>query len=200
MAAPLFNKLTPDYEVAYNRFFLMTEPLHINGHRRELDKIVDLAEKVEYVLGHANPIWDTWDNQWGDREQAVAARQWHLNQLSHVKQRLTQAIICKRYYYDNTLLGKITKFFLKIFCLWNYGTSPAIAKAERFLIRYDSRYETCHLEGRFRKALFFWPFVGADWIRQNLDVRNFYNYDAPHAVEVVGGRNEDMPRFMVAVN
>lgn len=198
MAAPLFNRLPTDYQESYNSFFELTDPANIRNSMN-LDLIVSLAEKAEYVLAEANPIWDTGDNRWGDRLQWQDAYQWHLDRLSHVKERLAQAIVHKKEYYENTWMGRITRFFLKLFCLWNNGNTAPIRRAEDFLLRYDSRYPVMKFEGE-HKSVFFWPLKSHEWVQQNLNVQNFYNYDVPHAIEVKGGQNEVMPRFMVAVN
>lgn len=197
MTTPLFNRVLPEYQESYESFFEITSDLPRNIGN--LNKIVDLAEKVEHVLRHANPICDTWSNQWGDQSRLREARQWHLDRLSVVKQRLAQAIVCKRDYYENTWMGSIAKWILKLFCLWNNGNTAPIRRAEDFLLRYDTRFPISKLSEKYQ-GVFFWPLLSHGWIRENLDLQNFYNYDPPsRAIEVQGGNNEQMPRFMVAV-
>lgn len=200
MTIPLFDRLPPQYQEAYNQFFDITSPSKLPDHIGNLNNIVDLAEKIEHVLGHANPIWDTWGSEWGDRYRSLDAHQWHLNQLSLVKQRLAQAIVCKRDYYENTWMGTLAKWILKLFCLWNYGNTAPIRKAEDFLLRYDTRYSVALFPEGYRGLICFWPFITHAWVREHLNLQNFYNYDVTsRAIEVRGGRNEEMPRFMVAV-
>ena len=197
---PLFNKLTPEHKAAYDAFFKMTDRNSIRSNMRQLDRITDLAWKVEHVLERANPVWDTYEEKWGNREDAVRARQWHADQLSRVKERLALAIQCKKEYYESTFFGKITKLVLRILCLWNRGNTSCIRRAEDFQLYFDSRFPVYNQSNLYNRR-YFWAFVPVSWLNENLDMRNFYNYTPPsRAIEVLGARNDELPRFMVAVS
>lgn len=197
---PLFARISPEYQEEYNVFFEKTSRVNIADSVSDLGSLVELAEKVHYVLGHANPIWDTWGNQWGDQARGIEARQWELNQLSSVKQRLAQAIQYKKEYYENTWMGWITKLFLKLFGMWNRGNTAAIKRGEDFLLRFDSRRPVLAKPGEPYRACYFWPLIDHNWVNEHLNTANFYNYEpTTRAIEVIDVRNEAIPRFMVAV-
>jgi hypothetical protein len=88
-------------------------------------------------------------------------------------------------FYQNTLLGKITKFFLECFGMWNDGNTTAIVSAEDFLIKYDSRFPlTKDSKGNYCHKFFFF-LTCATWVRNNLDVSRFYNYNLTRTIRLV---------------
>ncbi|HEX2582969.1 MAG TPA: hypothetical protein VHL30_02515, partial [Chlamydiales bacterium] len=109
----------------------------------------------------------------------IQARQWEIDRLSEVKQRLALAIVHKREYYENHWFGIITKIFLKLFCLWNNGNTSSIVAAEDFLLRYDLRYPVVKIFGNYVEPSFFTPMVDLDWYRHNLNIETFFNYNPP---------------------
>jgi hypothetical protein len=179
------NQPAPAPKKAYEYFFQKTELGTIRQFATgsSLTELVDCAEKVQIILLHCNPIFDTSNYRWGNQANPlpniIQARQWEIDRLSEVKQRLEQAIVHKREYYENHWFGKITKFFLKLFCMWNEGNTSAIVAAEDFLLRYDLRYPVVKINGRYTTPLFFTSRIELQWYRANLNIDNFFNYDPP---------------------
>src|SRR5262249_16923280 len=115
----------------YDTFMKSTDNDHIKDFEKgkSLEKLAEMATIVRQVINRGNPIFPTSDK---------TSVQWELDQLSNVKQRLAKAIECKRNYYENSILGLITKIVLKLLCKWNEGDTTAIKKAEDVLLEWDS--------------------------------------------------------------
>ncbi len=135
------EELRPVYQEIYERYYDWTSPENIQSYASgaSLENLAKLAIQCQVVIEFGScPISGTSD------ADVLNQRQWKVNQLSDVKQRLAQAIVCKRSYYDNHPFGIITKYVLKFldqfgFKLWNNGDTAAIVAAEDFLLMWDSR-------------------------------------------------------------
>ena len=184
---PIFSRVTAKERELYNDFFKKTNPTNIHNYASgsSLTSLVDLADKVLGVIDRCNPICDTHIGSQMDQTKAIAARQWQLNHISEVKQRIAKAITYKQSYYDNHLLGIITKYILKCFRLWNNGFTTSIKTAEDFLLFWDSRVPLCKTNGTYTTRFFF-PFIPVSWIQEHLDTRDFYNYTPSRTIQFTG--------------
>ncbi len=164
-------------ENTFRSFFEQTNPVNIQQYAKgkSLTNLVGLASDVIEVINRCNPILDSQ----ASNETVIKARQWQLNRISEVKQRIALAIENKQAYYDNDLVGIITKYILKLFCLWNDGYTTAIVKAEDFLYYWDSRNPVFNQGDGIYKSRFFFFLIPASWIQANLDTSKFYNYNPP---------------------
>ncbi|NGX49353.1 MAG: hypothetical protein K940chlam5_00951 [Candidatus Anoxychlamydiales bacterium] len=110
------------------------------------------------------------------------------------------AMIDKKEYYENHWVGKITRFILKFFNMWNNGFTTSIMKAEDFLLFWDSRvpvFKTA--KGNYATRLFF-VFTSVRWVRDNLDMSNFYNYTPSRTIKFTGpDYSEALPKEFVKV-
>ena len=182
---PVFSRISNEERNNYDLFMEYTNPGNIDGYATgwawDLGKLADLAEKAYRASEKANPIL-----QEGSPQAAVIpGRQWELDRLSDIKQRLSQAIDLKRSYYDNSFPGMITKYVLQFLGMWDNGETAGIVKAEDFLIRYDSRMPLLKLSNGNYVSRCFFPLTNALWVRNNLNIGNFYNYNPQRAIPIV---------------
>ncbi|MBS0604881.1 MAG: hypothetical protein JSS60_07580 [Verrucomicrobia bacterium] len=180
---PVFSRVSIEEKNSYDLFMDYSSSTNIEGYAKgwNLEKLVDLAEKAYDVVAKSNPILQEGSPQ----SSVIPGRQWELNRLSDIKQRLAQAVEHKRGYYDNSIMGIITKYFLKCFGMWNDGETAAIVKAEDFLIRYDTRLPLFKdARGNYVSRCFF-PLTSASWVRNTLDTTRFYNYNPRRAIPAV---------------
>lgn len=161
---PLFQQISVEDKNTYNLFFACTSNENIQNYSKgcSLKKLTSLAQKAYDVVLKTNP------NQ---SKYKISELQWQLDRLSEIKQRLASAIPYKEEYYENHWFGTITKYFLKCFCLWRGGSTGAIIEAENFLIKADSRF--------YERAFLFSPVLASYWVRENLDLTGFFNYNTP---------------------
>lgn len=131
--APDFTQVTDIARADYEQFFELTAPENIENYANgsNLESLAALANQCRTVIDLTCPIID-------------GQQQWKLNRLSEVKERLSQAVECKRRYYDNHIFGIVTKYVLQFldcfgFKMWNNGDTAAIVTAENFLLFWDSR-------------------------------------------------------------
>jgi hypothetical protein len=180
---PVFARISNEEKTNYDRFFEYTNDPNIQSYAKcaSLANLVSLAEKTRYIIEKTNPIL-----QEGSPQSAIIpGRQWELDRLSEIKQRVGKAIECKRAYYENHLFGIITKYVLKCFGMWNNGDTADIVKAEDFLIEYDSRLPMFKdSQGNYQKRFFF-VFTPVDWVRENLNTSRFYNYNPRRPIPAV---------------
>lgn len=181
----------------YGAFFEATNGDSIQAQAKgNLSGLVDLAEKVAQAIHDSNPFWDRKapDDQNVDKKRAY---QWHFDQLAEVKSHLYSALLIKKVYYLRDLIGQITRFVLKLFCMWNNGTTAAVRKAEDFLLLHDTGYPVKPIgEDLYVHA----PSV--DWVcasTANIEFRRANDYSCPREINVKNGTNYMMPRFMTAV-
>src|SRR5262249_5924481 len=113
---PVFARISNEEKSYYERFFEYTNDDNIQSYARcaSLTNLVDLAEKAYSIVEKVNPRLQA-------GAPAAPQRQWDLDRLSEIKQRLAKAIDCKRAYYENHFFGIITKYVLKCFDMWNNG-------------------------------------------------------------------------------
>ncbi len=190
---PVFNRIPVTLKEEHDRFFYEAHPDRIRVYAQtDLMHLVHLAKGAVHTFDRCNPISDTWHGDWNtwqgpgaDTATVIAARQWQLDRLSDVKQRIAQAIVHKRDYYENTTLGKIVKFVLKCLCMWNNGNTAAITKAEDFLLYWDSRVPVYKQDGKYTSR-YFWPLVPVSWVQEKLNTGNFYNYTPNRTIEIKG--------------
>lgn len=154
----------------------------------QLKKIMmDLASKrsnLEQSIALAEAAWGVihvGKAGFGSRE---SADEWERDHLSHIKKRLANAIEYKLQYYNTTCLGRIMKFFLKLFCMWNGGETRSIRAAEDFLLKWDSNQPIVKITnpmapncGKYKQR--------RDFPNRQIDWSNFYNYTPIHPREIV---------------
>jgi hypothetical protein len=181
---PALARLSSEEKTAYLRFFEYTDSPNLQSYakgRASLGNLVHLAEKAYAIIKKTNPILQNGSSQ----SDSISGRQWEINRLSEIKQRLANAIECKRLYYDNHFFGMITKCVLRFFGMWNNGDTAAIVKAEDFLIMYDSRLPLFKdHRGNYQTRLFAF-LTPASWVRENLDTSQFYNYNPRREIPIV---------------
>ena len=182
-AAPAFARIPADDRKDYDAFIKATTGMQIRGYASgwNIEKLAQLAEKAYAVIRKTNPILDEGSPQ----ADVIRGRQWELNQLSDIKQRLANAIVQKRAYYDNHVLGMITKFFLKCIGKWNDGNTSSIVAAEDFLLKWDTRLPVSKNASGFYETRLFLPLTSAAWIRQNLNTDQFFNYNPMRTTPLV---------------
>ncbi len=190
-----FSKVSNQDKMDYDHFFEYTDNANISSYSRggSLTTLTELAEKTWYVTQMVNPLKEERFLMGG----TVPMMQWDLDHLSEIKGRLAKAIECKREYYDNHLFGIATKYVLKLFRMWHDGDTADIQCAEDFLIRYDSRMAMeKDAQGNYRTRSYFFggwtlvnplspirlPSPSAEWVRQNLNVSRFHNYNPKRAI------------------
>lgn len=182
----------------YQQFFDFTNDTNVKKYAegRSLTALVDAADLASYVLSHGNPIYDTWNVPEEGKEKFILARQWQLDNLSIIKEKLAKAIHYKRNYYENDFFGKIKKFFLKLFGRWNDGNTSAIRTAEDWLLSYDLRLPLMKAKNGEYKERYFWPLISATWIQENLNTQNFYNYTPKRIIKIgsMFDKSIDLPR------
>lgn len=134
-----------------------------------------------------------------DKATIIEARQWQIDNISRVKRLLANAIDHKKDYYQNHWLGKITRFILTIFNMWNNGVTASISKTEDFLLSWDSRFPCIKdfCDGIYQeKCFFFLTYVR--WVHENLDTSNFYNYTPMRTIKCRFVKpNESLPEGFV---
>ncbi len=176
---PALDRISSDDKKRFLLFYQLDG--NRSAKRQNLGKVVELANKACSIIERTNPIL-----QEGSPQTAVIpGRQWQLNRLSLIKQIVARKIICKREYYENHWFGRITKFFLKCFKQWNDGDTAAIVKAEDFLIFHDIRLPLYKNSKGLYQARFFFPTIPLWWVRQNLVIDRFFNYNPRRAIPVV---------------
>lgn len=180
---PVFTRASKEEYEGYNQFMLLTSPDNIVNYGKggNLEKLAYAAENAYSAVCKGNPF-----TQAGSvPNAAMTGMQWELNCISDIKRRLAQAIEYKHAYYERTVIGTITRLILKCLGLWNEGNTAAIIKAEKFLIRYDSRMPLLQMKHGYYAPCLFFPLVSAAWVRANLDMINFFNYNPQRAISVV---------------
>ncbi|HEX2582968.1 MAG TPA: hypothetical protein VHL30_02510 [Chlamydiales bacterium] len=155
LPGPAFGKGTSAEQEAWRSFFSTNSEAIRTG--ASLTELVACAEKVQSILLHYNPIFDTWGQTWNNQADLKPARQWEIDQLAEVKKRLIKAVVYKREYYENHWFGVITKIFLKLFCLWNNGDTAAIVAAEDFLVRWNFPEPQIKHDGEYETTIQFTP-------------------------------------------
>ena len=190
-----FSKVSVQDKADYDRFLEYTNNANISSYSRgsSLTALTELAEKAWHTVQVANPLKEERFLMDG----TVPMMQWDLDRLSEIKGRLAKAIECKRSYYDNHFFGIVTKYVLKLFRMWHEGDTADIQCAEDFLIRYDSRLPMeKDAQGNYRIRNYFFggwtlvnplspirlPSPSAEWVRQNLNVSRFHNYNPKRAI------------------
>lgn len=172
-----------------NTFLTYTHADNLQNYANgwSLENLTSLAEKAYEVVKKSNPILQEGSPQ----DAVIPGRQWELTNLSVIKERLASAIPMKRSYYENHWFGKITRWFLDFFGLWNNGDTPAIIKAEDFLLRHDTRLPVYKdSDGNYRKVFFFFALsADAEWVRTRLDTSRFYNYNPRRPIPLVENCN-----------
>ncbi|MBS0650665.1 MAG: hypothetical protein JSR93_05845 [Verrucomicrobia bacterium] len=163
--------------------FELTAPENIENYANgsNLESLAALAYSCRTVIQFTCPIINGQD-------------QWKLNRLSEVKERLAQAVECKRRYYDNHIFGIVTKYVLQFldcfgFKMWNNGDTAAIVTAENFLLFWDSRapvYVNINPDslqyGEYSRRQDFPP--RTDIGGNPIDLSRFYNYNPRRMIEV----------------
>ncbi|MBI2811765.1 MAG: hypothetical protein HYX67_13190 [Candidatus Melainabacteria bacterium] len=179
---PAFQRISAEDKSAYDLFFDSTSAPNIQGYEKgySLEKLTALAESAYGVVIKTNPILQEGSPQ----ASVIPGRQWELNQLHLIKVRLSQAIECKRAYYDNHIFGIVTKYVLKFFGKWNDGNTSAIVIAEDFLIRHDTRFPLMKDSAGNYKTKMFFTLTPASWVRDNLDLSRFYNYNPRRPIPI----------------
>ncbi|MBS0652281.1 MAG: hypothetical protein JSR39_02000 [Verrucomicrobia bacterium] len=181
--APDFTQVRDLAREAYEQFFELTSPENIENYANgsNLESLTDLANRCRTVIDLTCPIIN-------------GQQQWKLNHLSEVKQRLAQAVECKRRYYDNHIFGIVTKYVLQFlecfgFKTWNNGDTAAIMTAENFLLFWDSRaplFVISHPDnpryGEYSRRQDFPP--RRDIGDALIDLSRFYNYNPRREIEV----------------
>ena len=182
---PVFSRVSQEQRAEFDRFFEYTSPENVQNYAQgwSLTNLVDLASKTISVIDRTNPIWDPNGEVRTDEPTAIQARQWQLDRISEVKERLAGAIPLKKSYYDNHWFGVITKYVLWCFGMWNNGTTSAIKAAEDFLLFYDTRTPLFYSDQRYH-VRFFFPMVPCYWVRNNLDTSRFFNYNPERTIEI----------------
>jgi hypothetical protein len=96
---PLFNQVSLQEKNAYDRFFEYTSDTNIVNYAAgwNLERLANLAHQAYHVVSKANPLL----NEHSPAAQVIPGRQWELNRLSEIKQRLAAAIQHKRNYYEH---------------------------------------------------------------------------------------------------
>lgn len=165
--------------VDYNHFSQSISQNHLKkiAEGSSLSALVDEAEKAVSIITKAFSTDDLLN---------VPKLQVMLDRISEVKMKIAVAIVYKQIYYETTWLGKVTKFILKLFCLWNGGYTSAIVQAEDFLLFWDSRLPVAKLSGEYLTRYFF-PLVPVYWVQENLDMSKFYNYNPSRPIYFKGG-------------
>lgn len=185
---PNFPQVSSDEKQCYDSFIEYTSDSNIEGYANgwNLEKLIELTYKAYSVIQKTNPIL----NHGASRTGLIPGCQWGLDHLSDIKQRLSKAIEYKRDYYENTLMGMITKYILKCFGMWNGGDTAAIIEAEDFLIDHDSRLPLIKSYGGVYVRRTFFPLVPDQftstiwWVRSNLNTGSFYNYNPRRDIPV----------------
>jgi hypothetical protein len=181
----LTNRLNGVDRQDLDAFLTYTNPDNIENYANgwSLENLTSLAEKAYEVVKKLNPILQAGSPQ----EAVIPGRQWELNHLSEIKEKLANAITMKHSYYENHWFGKITRWFLDFFWLWNNGDTPAIIKAEDFLLRHDTRLPVYKdADGNYQKVFFFFALsADAEWVRTRLDTSRFYNYNPLRPIPLV---------------
>ncbi|MBX3718191.1 MAG: hypothetical protein KF898_00920 [Parachlamydiales bacterium] len=183
--APDFTQVRDSAREVYLQFFELTAPENIENYANgaNLESLAELASRCRNIIEGTCPIID-------------GQQQWKLNRLSEVKERLSQAVECKRRYYDNHIFGIVTKYVLQFldcfgFKMWNNGDTAAIVTAENFLLFWDSRapvYIITNPEssqyGEYQRRQDFPP--RRDIGDTPIDLSRFYNYNPRRTIEVPG--------------
>jgi|GEM_PF-4360314 len=146
-----------------------------------LTTAVNQAENVIAASQKHNPHWNE------KKDNPKVARQWELVVISAVKRQVANAIEKKKAYYENHLLGKITKCVLKLFAMWNNGNTAAIQTAKNFLLFWDTRAPLVLIDKGYTERMFF-PFTSVSWVNKNLDTKNFFNYTPEHRIFYDNGK------------
>ncbi|MGE0670829.1 MAG: hypothetical protein AB7H48_01915 [Parachlamydiales bacterium] len=206
-AAPDFSRLTPEdrhLQTDYETFFEWTNTENITSYANgaSLTNLTSLADRILSAIERANPFWPQGEDR-VDQPTAIRARQWQMDRLSDVKERLGQAVDQKRSYYENHWFGIVTQYFLKCFCMWNDSNTAAITTAEDFLLRYDSRYpvrrhsdvmQCVPYTGSYDQQYYFFFLTPFTWLQDNLDLTRFYNYNPPaRVINVIPDRSLLLP-------
>ena len=187
---PDFSRLRDLDRENYMRFFTLTAPENIENYAKgsNLTSLAELAHDCRSTIEFSCPIID-------------GQTQWKLNRLSEVKERLAQAVECKRRYYDETLIGIVTKYVLKFLDLfgfkkWNNGDTATIVAAEDFLLFWDSRAAVLKIShpdnpsyGKYHRRQDFPPRDLPPPF--SADLSRFYNYNPRRQIELEGDRRID---------
>lgn len=198
-AAPDFSRLSAEdrhLQTDYETFFEWTNTDNITSYANgaSLTNLTSLADRILSAIERANPFWPQGADR-VDQPTAIQARQWQMDRLSEVKERLGSAVEQKRNYYENHWFGIVTQYFLKCFCMWNNGNTAAITTAEDFLLRYDSRYPVRqNNDGSYHQQYYFFFLTPFTWLQDNLDLSRFYNYDlTTRTITVIPDRSLLLP-------
>lgn len=182
---PDFTQVRDFARAEYEQFFSLTAPENIENYANgsNLESLTELAASCRNVIEITCPIIE-------------GQQQWKLNHLSEVKQRLAQAVECKRRYYDNHIFGIVTKYVLQFldcfgFKMWNNGDTAAIVTAENLLLFWDSRAPLYVISnpnssqyGQYSRRQDFPP--RSDHGGAPVDLSQFYNYNPRREIEVPG--------------
>lgn len=187
--APDFTQVTDIARADYEQFFELTAPENIENYANgsNLESLAALANRCRVVIDLSCPVHL-------GQELIDGQQQWKLNRLSEVKERLSQAVECKRRYYDNHIFGIVTKYVLQFldcfgFKMWNNGDTAAIVTAENFLLFWDSRAPLFVISnpdnpnyGNYSRRQDFPP--RRDIGDTPIDLSRFYNYNPRRTIEV----------------
>ncbi len=182
LLAPDFSQIREESRAKYEQFFAWTAPENVQSYANgsSLERLADLAGSCRGIIQFTCPVIE-------------GQEQWKLDRLSEVKERLSQAVECKRSYYDNHPFGIVTKYVLKLldlfgFKMWNNGDTAAIVAAEDFLLMWDSRMPVVKISnpenrnyGLYSRREDFPP--RNDHNRRAIDLTHFYNYTPRREIE-----------------
>lgn len=171
---PNFSDISPASKLTYEEFYKQTYQDNLKkgiGSGASLDQLVQLAVRTRNVLMNGIP------SKYKNRDEQV---NWEMTHLSFLKFRLSLAIKAKSNYYDKHWFGKITQFFLKLFCMWNEGSTKAIENAEDFLLSYNFSVPVVKVtnpnDEKFGKYILREDFPYKEVHVKNIDYTALYNY------------------------
>jgi hypothetical protein len=162
-----------------------TDPDQIQRYSNgtSLSELVDLATSVRYILaGLRSDVSD--DHQ--------LQKQWELDRLSEVKEKLSKAIEWKRSYYNQNYYGIFWKYCFMFSGQWKHGDADDIVAVEECLLLWDSRRSVMKIPnprhthfGKYTAYTAFHEHI------QNLNTSQYFNYNPQRLIELDTGEKID---------